>query len=287
MKGISGIAKPFTIYAWKGGTNYNFTVTIKDASGNQASNSPIKFSAKTFDVQTATEPIAPPTDVISIFSDKYVNIANCNYNPNWNQTTIFALNNIDGNEYISLSNFNYQGTEFGKHVNASAMKYLHLDVWTPNETSLQVAIISPGKEKLVTLSPLALNKWNNFNIPLSSFNGVALNDLFQFKFVGSGGKIVYLDNLYFSKSAVTSAPELNQSEFSDLFPNPIQDQFTINSDYEIKSIVISNINGQFVKTITINSKYAVIDMSSLKSGNYIITIENMDGLRQNKKLVKL
>jgi hypothetical protein len=287
VNGISGVTKSFTIYALKGGTNYNFSVIAKDPVGNKPDNSPVKLSAKTFEAIAAPIPTAPANDVISIFSNKYSNIANCNYNPNWSQATVFAIGNINGNEYLSLSNLNYQGTEFGSHVNASAMKYLHVDVWTPNETSLQVTIISPGKEKLITLSPLSLNKWSSFDIPLSSFTGVALNDLYQFKFVGSGGKIVYLDNIYFHKSAITSEPTMNNPESFRLFPNPVQNQFKISSSSEIKSLVISNIYGQILIKVSVNAKTSTIDMSEFSPGNYFISVENTNGDRLNEKVIKL
>jgi hypothetical protein len=287
VNGISGISKSFTIYALNGGTTYNFSVTAKDPVGNKASNSPFKLSAKTFDAIAAPIPMAAAADVISIFSNKYPNIAGCNYNPNWSQATVFAIGDINGNEFISLSNLNYQGMEFGSHVNASAMKYLHVDVWSPNETAFQVALISPGKEKLVTLTPLTMNSWNSFDVPLSSFTGVALNDLFQFKFIGSGGKIVYLDNLYFSKSAVTSVPVSNDQETFSLFPNPVQNLFTIKSNSEIKVLVISNIFGQVLTKVIVNAKTSTIDMSGFSSGNYFISVETKDGKLLNEKVIKL
>jgi hypothetical protein len=287
VKGISGVSKSFTIYNLKGATDYNFSVRVNDPSGNKAINSPIKLGARTFDAVPAPNPTVTVAEVISIFSNKYPNIANCNYNPNWSQATVFAIGNINNNEYISLTNFNYQGTEFGSHVNASAMKYLHVDVWTPDETSLQITIISPGKEKLVTLSPLALNKWNSFDIPLSQFTGVSLNDLYQFKFVGSGGKIVYLDNLYFSKSAVTSVTELIDSVSFQLFPNPVQGKITITSNSEIKALVISNVYGQILKKVIVNANTYYIDMSEFSAGNYFISVETKNGKLLNEKVIKL
>jgi len=286
VKGISGVTKPFTIYNLKAGTNYNLTINVKDPTGNQAINTPFKHIAKTYEAQPASEPNALATEVISIFSDKYPNIANSNYNPNWNQATAFAINKLNENEYISLGNFNYQGIELGKHLNLTAMKYLHLDIWTPNETALQVTIISPGKEKLITLSPLILNKWNSFDIPLTSFNGVALNDVFQLKFVGSGGKIVYLDNLFFSKSISTSVVGLPNKEGIWLFPNPVNDQLRISAEFEIKNLIISNIYGQILQKSPVYAESTTLDLSSYSAGHYFITIENNQGELMRRKIIK-
>ncbi|MFN0048674.1 MAG: T9SS type A sorting domain-containing protein, partial [Cytophagales bacterium] len=45
--------------------------------------------------------------------------------------------------------------------------------------------------------------WNSFDVPLVSFTGVNKSNISQFKFVGSGGKNVLIDNLYFWDNSAT------------------------------------------------------------------------------------
>ncbi len=149
---------------------------------------------------SAPTPTAAAAKVISVFSNAYTNLTGTNFNPNWGQNTAVSFVSLGNDSILKYSNLNYQGTEF---VNTSvfAMTHLHVDVWSSDETSLQVTPVSPGAEKLVALTPLTLNSWNSYDIPLTSFAGVDLTKVYQFKFVGSGGKTVYLDNLYFVNKA--------------------------------------------------------------------------------------
>jgi len=210
----SGVEKSFIVTGLTPSTDYTFSVSASDADGNAAANNPIVVSATTTALAEPTSAAPVPTvlasKVISVFSDTYTNISGTDFNPNWSQTTLVSTVQIEGNATLKYSNLNYQGTGLGSDVNATGMNYLHIDVWTPNETSLSVYPISRSTpEKFVTLLPLNLNQWNSYDIPLTDFTtqGLSVTDIFQFKFVGSNGKIVYLDNIYFYNSSSTEDTE--------------------------------------------------------------------------------
>lgn len=218
--GTSATQKSFTVTGLAPSTAYSFAVTAKDAAGNPAANSPITVPATTTAIPTpAVSPTTPPaysaSKVISIYSDAYTNVGNINYNPGWGQATVVSNIQIGTNNVMKYSNLNYQGTVFD-HVYPVTMKYLHLDVWTADETSIQVFPIcwngtGNEAEKFKTLTPITLNAWNSFDIPLTYFTGLGLTmaDVYQLKIVGTGGKTVYLDNIYFyddSATADTEAP---------------------------------------------------------------------------------
>ena len=61
----------------------------------------------------APEPQAMAQQVISLFSDSYSNIANIDYNPNWQQATQVTQIEIAGNNILKYAGLNYQGTDFG------------------------------------------------------------------------------------------------------------------------------------------------------------------------------
>jgi len=145
-----------------------------------------------------TPPVRTSAQVVSAFSDAYSNGAgSTNFNPGWSQATTQSVIQIGTDNVLKYSNLNYQGTEFGNHINGADMTFMHVDVYTTDETSLQITPISPGHEFLYTLPTLVQNSWNSYDIPLSTFTGVVLSDLFQIKVVGTNGKTVYLDNIYF------------------------------------------------------------------------------------------
>jgi len=185
-------------------TKFSFILAAMIAWGSMT-------NAATLADPTTSAPTPPARtigQVVSIFSDAYPNAAgSTNFNPGWGQATAQSMMLIGTDNVLKYANLNYQGTEFGNHVNVADMAFMHVDVFTTDETSLQITPISPGHELLYTLPTLNQNSWNSYEIPLSLFPGVVLSDLFQIKVVGSGGKTVYLDNIYFyNETTDTQAP---------------------------------------------------------------------------------
>lgn len=290
--GQSGIQTAYVVPGLASSTSYSFSVTAKDVGGNIAANSPISLQATTLDVATPSEAAPTPTvdasKVISIFSDAYTNVAGTNFYPGWGQSTAASQVDIAGNATMKYENFNYQGIELGSHVDASSMNTLHVDIWTPDETTFQITPISTGanEETLVTLSPLNLNEWNNFDIPLSSFTDVVMSDLFQFKIVGSGGKTVYMDNLYLYDNTLTSISNIDIVSVK-CYPSPIVDNLNIKSETEISRVVVRNLLGQTIKTLVVNSSETLINLGSISSGNYFVSIEFVNGQTSVQKVIKL
>lgn len=289
--GTSGTEKSYKVTGLTPSTEYTFSIVAKDITGNQSANSPLIVTASTVAAPASPSVAAPvPTanasTVISIYSDTYTNVSDANYNPNWGQSTIFSTFDISGNASIKLENFNYQGFEFST-VDASTMNKLHIDVWTPNETSLQVSPISPGKELLVALTPLSLETWNSFDIPLSSFTGVSMSNLYQFKLVGSGGKIIYIDNVYLYNDTNNAVPNVSSSTSVKCYPNPVINSLSISANSKISTVEIHNLLGQIVKTVKINGTEDSINLNNLQTGNYIITFLMENGTISTRKIVKL
>ena len=185
-----------------------------------------------FEVTEILAPIAsasnPPSrndvDVISIFSDAYTDVADSNFYPNWGQNTQYTEFDLNGDAIIQYSNLNYQGIDIGSEIDASSMEMLHIDIWTADATSIDIYPlpngVQPADEKFVT-KQLVVNEWNSFDIPMTDFTdqGLPVNALKQFKFVGSG--TVFIDNLYFHKAP--SVP------FNGVTPITFEDNFQLSS----------------------------------------------------------
>lgn len=287
--GVSGTPKSYTVTGLLGNTDYSFSVVAKDATGNTAANSPIVVTAKTaMGVPAAPVPTRPAASVISIFSDTYTSAAPAtNYFPGWGQATVPTIVQLaSGNSALKYSGLNYQGIELGLNVNASAMTMLHLNVYTENETKLEVTPISPGKEFLVSLTPLVLNTWNTFNVPLTAFTGVDKSAIFQFKFVGSGGKTVYIDNLYFH-TGTTAIESVYADKSIKVYPTTVYNELNIKSEKEMSQIIVRNILGQHMQTIAVSGVEKSIDLSTLSAGNYFVSVKLATGLVSTYKIVKL
>lgn len=147
----------------------------------------------------APTPIRSASIVKSLFSDAYTNVSGTDWYPNWGQSTIVSDISVSGNTTKRYDNLNYQGVQFASGVDASAYNHLHIDIYTPNCTAFQLFLINtPGGEQSITLNPTA-NGWNSFDIPLSSYSSINLNNIGQLKLVGTpfGTSTVFLDNIYF------------------------------------------------------------------------------------------
>ncbi|MCZ8355414.1 MAG: carbohydrate binding domain-containing protein [Cyclobacteriaceae bacterium] len=165
-----------------------------------------------------TPPARAAGDVISIFSGSYTNLTGIDYNPNWGQSGFGSVNPAfnpgNGNLVLAYPNFNYQGTQLASNIDASAMQFLHVDIWVAAGTDRQVKVspINAGSgvgEFLVNV-PLTPGQWNSVDLPKSSFTGMTWNAVNQLKFDGQfngNGSAnttpfnIYLDNIYFYKAA--------------------------------------------------------------------------------------
>ncbi|WP_299382288.1 PKD domain protein [uncultured Lacinutrix sp.] len=155
-------------------------------------------------VAAPTAPARQPEDVISIYSAAYTDIAGTDFYPDWGQQTVFEEVDVAGDLVIKYGNLNYQGIQYGETIDASAMETLHIDVWTADATQVEIYPISAASGEQQVTKTLNPSEWNSFDIPLSDFTdqGLTINDLIQFKFVGSG--TIFLDNIYYYKAPSTA-----------------------------------------------------------------------------------
>lgn len=159
-----------------------------------------------------TQPARYESDYISIFAGAYNDVPGTDYNPDWGQSgqgSSYAMFNLNGDDMLQYINLSYQGVQFGETVDASAMEYLHLDVWTADVDQIQVFPISLATGEQQVAQDLTAGEWNSFDIPLSAFTdqGLSMADLHQFKFVGEpwAAGTVFIDNLYFWKAPAAAS----------------------------------------------------------------------------------
>jgi hypothetical protein len=158
-------------------------------------------------LEAAPIPIRSEADVISIFSDSYTDPDPIDYNPNWGQTTTYTQIQVGGDNIIQYGDITYQGIDFSSApVDASAMEFVHVDVWTANtDFDAKMSPISAGPNETAVDLELTQDEWTSFDIPLSTFTDqnalVDFSDIIQFKFEGlnSGEGTIFIDNLYFYK----------------------------------------------------------------------------------------
>jgi hypothetical protein len=252
------------------------TIAITAQDGVTTNTVSIAFSINPTPTTAAPTPTWESDDVISVYSDAYTdNIAN-NLNPGWGQATQTTEVQIDGNNTLEYANLNYQGMEYPE-TDVSAMKYLHLDYFTNDATSLEFFLVTNGVNgtdetayDIAASESFALGQWVSLDIPLIFYSdaGQDLAKAFQFKTEGNG--TVYLDNMYFYDSDYASVGDV-QKEAVPVAPNPTSGLINKTGD-------VYNVTGQIVLT---NSN----DLSGLPSGIYFIKVIS-NGNVSTSKIIK-
>ena len=165
-------------------------------------------------VESAPTPKSRPANkVVSIYSAAYDNLADTDFYPNWGQTTQFTEFDLNGDKMLQYTNINYQGVQFSAAQDVSEMEFLHLDVWTADLAALEIFPISVASGEKAVTKNLTMDEWTSIDIPISDFTdqGLSMNDIHQFKFVGSpwnasGFGTIFIDNLYFYKNSEVKLP---------------------------------------------------------------------------------
>jgi hypothetical protein len=164
-------------------------------------------------INPTTAAPAPPNrqagDVISIYGSKYTNVAGTDFYPNWGQSTTLTEFDLAGDKMLNYNNLNYQGIALadGVTIDVTGMEYFHMDVWTADLEKIETFLISKTNGEKPVAKNLTVNGWTSIEIPISAFTSQNLTvaDIFQLKLVGTpAGKNVYIDNIYFYKTAAQS-----------------------------------------------------------------------------------
>lgn len=168
-----------------------------------------------------TEPVAPPAaptadpaTVISLFSEAYTSVPVDTWLTTWSTATLEDVT-VAGEPVKKYGALDVAGVEFtgSNLVDAGAMGFLHVDVWTPDATGLSVKLVDFGANGAYDgggddtehtwsfdagSSPaLAASQWVGLELPLSDLPQRA--HLAQLLFIGapSGSPTLYVDNVYF------------------------------------------------------------------------------------------
>ncbi|NDP28101.1 MAG: glycosyl hydrolase family 16 [Flavobacterium sp.] len=203
------------------------TAVITAKLGNNTAKGSLTINSAGTYVHAPT-PIQDASKVISIYTEKYPNVALDYYNGYWApyQTTKSADFSVNGDNVLNYTNFNFVGIQFSSPtVDASVMSHLHVDLYMPNAipagASFKVQLVDFGadgvaggsddKSSVVTfVSPTLVTKsWIGLNIPLSNYTGLTSKiHIGQIIFEGTNITNFYADNIYFYNdgSIIPSVP---------------------------------------------------------------------------------
>ncbi len=245
----------------------------------------IKYAQDTMDA--APTPVTDAANVISMFSNSYVNIPVDTWLASWSAAVLEDIQ-IAGNDTKKYTALDFVGIEaLGANlIDASTMLRFQIDVWTPNMTTFRIKLVDFGadgtfqggddSEHELTFTPL-LGQWNSYNIPLSDFTNLSTRShIAQLILTGTpaGSGVVYIDNIYFTNAAL-DVINFNASPII-LYPNPTSSQITITSNAVIEGLEIYNVLGQKVRNMRTSSPTIVVNISDLPAGLYIVKLNSND-----------
>lgn len=166
----------------------------------------------------APTPVRAASDVISIFSDAYTNVAVEFYNGFWEpfQTTLSADFNINGDNILNYTNFNFVGNQFGKPpVDVTETPNFHVDLYIPGEIDPRVNLLitlkdfgedgadGGGDDEIQQIFFVAADfeadTWKSFDIPVTLTNKTKVGQIIYENINFSPLTNFYVDNVYFFK----------------------------------------------------------------------------------------
>ena len=196
----------------------NATITINYSENNLSVTQDITVGAA---VTKAPVPDKDAANVLSLYSDAYVQTPARYWWDPWNCGSAADTYTIDGDNMFHINNYRYYGSQFDI-TDVSDYDYLHIDIWPGAATTVGIVPItrlrdaeSNNPERGYTTEVLTPFEWNSIDIPRTTLeaNGVQdLERLFQIKYIksiqpvypfgevnGDGTVELYFDNVYFWK----------------------------------------------------------------------------------------
>ncbi len=249
------------------------TLTVADANAPSAA---------------AQTPTQDASNVISLFSDAYDDVAIDTWSASWDMADL-ADTTVAGNAVKKYSSLVFAGIEFtSATIDASAMTHFHINVWSPDATEFKVKLVDFGPNGSYQGSPnddseheltfnagsspaLETGKWVSLDIPLSAFTGLASRGHLAQMILVSSNATVYVDNVYFYAGAAaptaptTAAPTPTRASgdvlnlFSEAYP--VLPVGTWSASWDMADLADVSVAGNAVKHYS-NLVFAGIEFTS-------------------------
>jgi hypothetical protein len=261
-----------------------------------------------------TPPNRPAADVKSIFSDVYTPVTTIGYsggddntyNTSWCPGTT-SLIQVEGNNTNRITGLGCEGIAFlAGRFDATGYTRFHMDIWTAtptqdksfnfkfsnwNGTTGETNAWEYSATNANVLTSGSEGTWISIDIPFSALNCIntppgnacpSVSDFAQFVITSDLGT-VYYDNLYLHKNTL-GVSSFEKSNIK-LYPNPASTSFSIDAQEILEKVSVYNMLGQEVITKNINSQQAIIDISTLNVGVYVVKA-TINGIESTTRVVK-
>lgn len=239
-----------------------------------------------------TPPNRNPSDVISLYSGSYANVAS-NFDAGWCGASSVQVVTIASNPTVAFKGNNCQGIVLDSGIDASSFTNLHVDVYIEAGTDLTSSTFNlkfvqqPGGAALeinlnVGSTPaLVAGSWLQIDVPvnLATFTGFK-----EFGITSNLNNKVWYDNLYAYKGTALGTQKFETSSVK-MYPNPVKNTLTIEANSAIQRVSVYNILGQEVLKASPKTNSVILQTNELQKGVYMVTTD-IDGKVSTSKVVK-
>lgn len=181
---------------------------------------------------------------------------------------------IKDDEYVAIFGlaFDYEGTGYVYTTEDYNFERVNDFTWTPNK----------WYNVRVELDATEINYYVN-NVLIHTNENFSLTDIVGLNIVHDNyGGDAYYDNIKINETDL-SIGDVSTSQI-DVYPNPVENDFTINlpQNEKIKSVEVYNVSGQKL----LESTTAKTSVQLLSKGVYIVKIATENGKSYSKKIIK-
>lgn len=275
------------------------TTVTATLGGNDAAGSITVNSLGTF--QLPPTPARDPSNVISIFSDFYTNVPVDFYNGFWEpfQTTLSADFDVNGDNILNYTNFNFVGNQFANPtIDITDKSNLHLNMYIPGSIPANldflISVVDFGpdgadgggddtrQQIFFNGSDFVADSWVTLDVPITLANKSNIGLIIYENINGSSLSNFYLDNIYFyGEPTSPSTPAASPTDpagnvislFSDAYTDVPVDTFR--TPWSSASTVLTNevVSGDNIK------KYASLGFAGIETLNNSVDASSMTHVR--------
>ena len=161
--------------------------------------------------------------------------------------------------------------------------------YTASNMKVVYGLSADALTSTVAMQPNVVSNYETSTVG-AELTGIDFNTTYYYRFVAqtNTGKLTdYTSEIYSFKLAQLGVNQKIPGSVS-LYPNPVSDYLSIETNHVIKLLEIYDLQGRLQKTLTplVGSSLQKIDISALNSGVYVIRIGLKSGAVIDKKIIK-
>ncbi|MDD3322078.1 MAG: T9SS type A sorting domain-containing protein [Paludibacter sp.] len=271
-------------------TSYNLVIKAKDATGNTSTNS------TTVSFTTPAPPAVTTINFETVGQDWTWTVGENGTNPALefvdNPSSTGINTSTKAAKFTATAAGNAWALVFSSsrpYLISNDNKIIKVMVYKDRISNFGLKLETTDGALELTVPNTLINTWEELTFDFSSKVGTTVNNFVIIPdfLARTDATINYFDNISFSNGMVSSLGANKSDNLVRCYPNPMNNTINVSASSEISQVIVRNILGQTVKTITVNQLEKSLDLSAVSAGNYFVTVKMTNGQISTQKVVKL